>query len=126
MNIASYIDHTLLKPEATLTDIWRLCGEAGQYGFKAVCVPPYYVWEACKELCKSSVKVATVIGFPFGYSAIAAKVAELETAIRQGADELDLVINLAALKSGDWDYLEEEIRACILPVKTGGKVIKVI
>lgn len=127
MNLAPYIDHTLLKADSTLTDIRRLCDEAKEHRFKAVCVPPYFVWEACKELCKSThVKVATVIGFPFGYSAVDAKVAELETAMRQGAHELDMVINLAALKSGDWDYLEAEIKACVETVKSAGRAIKVI
>lgn len=127
MNIATYIDHTMLKPEATAADIARLCAEAIDAGFAAVCVPPYYVPVATALLAGiPAVKVATVIGFPFGYSSIAAKIAEVEKAVADGVDELDMVINLAALKNGDYDYLSQEITDVIAVVKTAGKRIKVI
>jgi len=126
MNIAAYIDHTILKAETAPAAIEQLCREAVSAAFKAVCVPPYYVGTAKKILTGSEVAIATVIGFPFGYSAIGAKVAEIRDAISQGADELDMVINLAALKSGNWSYLQEEIDACIQPVKEAGKILKVI
>jgi len=126
MHIASYIDHTLLKPSATKGDITRLCEEADGYGFAAVCVPPYYISEAVRELAGTPVKTATVIGFPFGYSAISAKTEEVRQALTDGAEELDMVICLAALKSGDWDYLEREI-ATVMPLITEkGKTIKII
>jgi deoxyribose-phosphate aldolase len=93
MNISSYIDHTVLKPTTTIADVEKLCAEAMQYNFAAVCVPPLFVKKAKGLTGGSNVKVATVIGFPFGYSAIEAKVAEIILAILDGADELDMVIN---------------------------------
>ena len=101
--LASYIDHTILKPTTSHIEITKICREAVEYGFAAVCVPPPYVGIALQELAgRGGVNVATVIGFPFGYSPIAAKLAETEQALADGADELDVVINLIALKAGDW------------------------
>ncbi|WP_344981559.1 deoxyribose-phosphate aldolase [Compostibacter hankyongensis] len=125
-HIASYIDHTLLAPFSTGADIANLCREALQYGFAAVCVPPYYVREAKQRCGESHVKTATVIGFPFGYSAIAAKAAEMTKAIAAGADELDMVVNLAALRNGDWSFLETEISAILPMVRENGRIIKLI
>ena len=126
--IASYIDHTLLKPTATHIDINKICNEALVYGFAAVCVPPPLVRMARSQLYGEQpvVKVATVIGFPFGYSAVAAKLAEVEQAISDGADELDIVINLVALKEGDWALLEEEMRLLTQRAHAAGKIVKVI
>lgn len=126
MNIAASIDHTLLKADAGKTDIEQLCAEALQYSFAAVCVPPYYVSLAKDLTHHSTVQTATVIGFPLGYSSIAAKVAEIRKAIADGADEIDLVINLCALRNQDWDYLSREITACLQPVRLNRKIIKVI
>ena len=126
MNIASYIDHTVLKPTTVPADIEQLCTEAKQYGFAAVCVPPLFVKQAKELLAGSLVKTATVIGFPFGYSAIEAKLAETVLAIVDGADELDMVINIAALKSNDWQYLAREINAIMPVIKKQQKIIKVI
>lgn len=109
MSLAQFIDHTVLKPTTTLADIEKVCEEAAQYGFAAVCVPPYYVKDAKSILQNTPVKVATVIGFPFGYSHFTAKLAEARQAINEGADELDMVMNLAAFKSNDMAYLESEI-----------------
>lgn len=109
MSVAQFIDHTVLKPTTTLADIEKICEEAAQYGFAAVCVPPYYVKDAKSILQNTPVKVATVIGFPFGYSHFSAKLAEARQAIQDGADELDMVMNLAAFKSNDMAYLESEI-----------------
>lgn len=126
MNIAQYIDHTILKPTTLLSDIEKLCAEARQYGFAAVCVPPNFVKKA-KELTEgSSVKVATVIGFPFGYSAVEAKIAEILLAIVDGADELDVVINISAIKNNDWGYLADEINHILPIVRSKNKVIKII
>jgi deoxyribose-phosphate aldolase len=111
MNLAPLIDHTILNPTTTIADIERICVEAMKYAFAAVCVPPYHLEKAKAVLSQSNVKLATVIGFPFGYSHYTAKVAEVRQALFQGADEIDAVINLAALKEGNWNYLEEEIRA---------------
>lgn len=126
MNIASYIDHTILKPTATVKDIEQLCKDAITYQFAAVCVPPCYVHVA-KELTKeSTVKVATVIGFPFGYSSTVSKGQEIVNALENGADELDMVHNIAALKNGDWQFLEEEMKACLELVHEKGMKLKVI
>ena len=94
--------------------------------FASVCIPPKYVLSAKKLLDGSRVKVATVIGFPLGYTATDIKVKEIEEALEMGADELDMVIDLCALKSGDWKHLENEITSCMAPIYAAGKVIKVI
>ncbi|MES2703452.1 MAG: deoxyribose-phosphate aldolase [Bacteroidota bacterium] len=124
--LASFIDHTILKQTTTISDIDRVCVEASLENFAAVCIPPKYVGDAKKMLDSSKVKVATVIGFPLGYNTIDIKVKEIEQALAMGADEVDMVINLSALKSGDWKYLQSEIEACLKPVYDAGKVIKVI
>lgn len=126
MNIAAYIDHTLLKPAILTSDIEQLCKEAYDYGFAAVCVPPPFVKRSKALLTPTTVKVATVIGFPFGYSVIEAKLAETVLAVVDGADELDMVINLVALKNGDWSYLEKEIGLVLEVVRNNKKVLKVI
>lgn len=126
MNLATYIDHTILKPTTLIADVEKLCDEAVEHGFAAVCVPPLFVQYAKNKLTNSTVKVATVIGFPFGYSAIEAKLAEIVLAIVDGADELDMVINIAALKNNDWQYLAKEINSIIPLIKNKGKAIKII
>ncbi len=126
MNPASYIDHTILRQEATTTDIQRLCDEAKAWQFAAVCVPPTYVREAAGMLADSSVKVATVIGFPFGYHLPMVKATEAEFAIMSGAMELDMVANIAALKSDHWHILETEVREVLEVVKLRGAKLKVI
>jgi len=126
MNIAQYIDHTLLKPTATWEDIEKICREAMEYGFAAVCVPPLYVKKVKEFLGDSTVKVATVIGFPFGYSAIEAKVAEIVLAIVDGADELDMVVNISAIKNNDWTFIANEINTVMPIIRSKQKVIKVI
>lgn len=111
MNLAKYIDHTLLKPQAAREDFEKLCQEARQYGFFSVCVNPYWV-PFCKEQLKGSeVKVCTVIGFPLGANTTETKVFEAKDALQNGADELDMVINLGAVKSGDWDTVFKDIEA---------------
>lgn len=126
MNIAHYIDHTVLKPTTLISDVEKICVEAIQYQFAAVCVPPLFVKKALALLNGTAVKVATVIGFPFGYSAIEAKVAETILAIIDGADELDLVINISAIKNNDWQFLASEINAILPIVRSKQKVIKII
>lgn len=126
MNIASLIDHCLLKPTATIAEVDRLCAEAVAYKFRAVCVLPLFV-KRTKELLKdSAVKTATIVGFPFGHSAIEAKLAETVLAIVDAADEIELVINLGALKNADWQYLAKEINTIMPVIKTRGRTIKVI
>jgi deoxyribose-phosphate aldolase len=126
MNIASLIDHSLLSPAVTIADIKNLCHEATVYGFRAICVPPLYVKKAKEELKDSAVKLATVTGFPFGYSAIEAKLAEAVLAIVDGADEIEMVITIAALKNADWQYLAREINTIMPVVKSKGRIMKLI
>jgi deoxyribose-phosphate aldolase len=126
MNIASYIDHTILKPTTTIAEIEKLCTEAKQYKFAAVCVPPLFVKKAKELIDGTDVKVATVIGFPFGYSATEAKLAETILAMVDGADELDMVINIAALKNNDWQYLAFELNTIMTVIRSKNKVIKII
>lgn len=126
MNIAAYIDHTILKPTTTQADIVKLCTEALENNFAAVCVPPLFVKMSKQMVANSTVKVATVIGFPFGYSAIEAKVAEIILAIIDGADELDVVINISAIKNNDWQFLANEINTLMPIIRKQQKVIKII
>ena len=126
MQLNKYIDHTILKPGTLISDIEKLCSEAKEYRFAAVCVPPPFIKTAKKLLADSGVKVATVIGFPFGYSAVEAKLAEVFLAIVDGADELDMVINLIALKNNDWGYLANEINHIMPVIKQNNKIIKII
>lgn len=125
-SIAKYIDHTILKPTTLASDIEKLCSEAVKYHFAAVCVPPTFIKKAKELTAGTGVKVATVIGFPFGYSAIEAKVAETVLALVDGADELDIVINLIALKNNDWEYLANEINHLAPIIMAKGKAIKMI
>jgi deoxyribose-phosphate aldolase len=120
------IDHTLLKPDCTIDNIKVLCKEAVTFGFPAVCVPPYFVRDAVRLLQDNSVKVATVIGFPYGYSATPAKVEEIKRAIDEEVDELDVVVNLCAIKEGKWNFVKNDIESMTLATHSRGKVIKVI
>jgi len=126
MNIAPYIDHTVLKQTTTIGDVGKVCKEALEFGFAAVCVPPLYVKKAKELLKDSEIKVATVIGFPFGYCAIEAKVAEIVLAIVDGVDELDVVVNISAIKNGDWTFIGNEINTIMPIVRNKNKVIKAI
>jgi deoxyribose-phosphate aldolase len=123
-DIAHLIDHTNLKPEATFDDIKKLCDEAKQYGFYSVCVNSFFVPFAKEQLKDSSVKIASVVGFPLGAVDTAAKTFEAERAIRNGADEIDMVINIGALKSKDYRTVEEDIRSVVKAVSP--HIVKVI
>lgn len=125
-NIASMIDHTILKPEASKSDIEKLCKEAKEYKFKAVCVNPFYV-SLCKELLKGTdVKIATVIGFPLGANTKEVKAFEAKDAISNGADEVDMVINIGALKDGDLETVKEDIDEVVRVSKASVKVKVII
>lgn len=126
MDIASFIDHTILKPTTTSQEVKNLCGEAKEYGFAAVCIPPPLVKNAKSYLKETNVKVATVIGFPFGYSNAKAKIFETQQAIEDGADEMDVVINLIALRGQVWDYLESEIKYIVQAIHKNERIVKVI
>jgi len=125
-NIASYIDHTVLKPDADKNSIRLLCNEAVQEQFAAVCIPPYFISFAKELLEDSKVKIATVIGFPLGYNSTASKLQDIADTINAGADELDVVHNVTAVKNGDWQYASDEIRKCTELIHSKSKIIKVI
>ena len=126
LNINEYIDHTLLKAQTTESDILKLCDEAMSHGFAAVCVPPYYIKTAKAALKDSGVKLATVIGFPLGYDHIGTKVDSIKRCIDQGADEIDAVINLAAVKNHNWVEVESEIDSLTTACRIKNKAIKLI
>ncbi|NPA53900.1 MAG: deoxyribose-phosphate aldolase [Aquificae bacterium] len=113
LNIAKYIDHTNLKPYATSKDIEKLCKEAIEYGFYAVCVNPFYISFAKEILKKTDTKVATVVGFPLGANTLKTKLTEATNACYNGADELDIVWNIGAFKEGKYDYVESELKTII-------------
>ncbi|OAV45770.1 deoxyribose-phosphate aldolase [Lewinella sp. 4G2] len=120
------IDHTFLAAECTGADVDRICQEALDHGFRAVCVPPYFVTRAQKLLSGSDVLLATVVAFPNGYQETAVKVQEIRRAMDEGADELDIVINIAAVKSGDWSYVRSDIESVSTTARLKGKVSKLI
>ncbi|MEL7121712.1 MAG: deoxyribose-phosphate aldolase [Bacteroidota bacterium] len=126
MNISELIDHTILTPDCSPADINRVCSEAMEHKFKAVCIPPYYVKTAANLLQDSFVKVATVIGYPMGYSATASKVEEIKRALDEGADEVDVMINLCAIKSNNWNYIANDIDTVTTAVHIKGKAVKII
>ena len=124
MKDSKYIDHTLLKAFATEDQILKLCDEAVQYDFKSVCVNPTWVSTAKKVLHKTDVLVCTVIGFPLGANTIEVKSYETIQAIADGADEIDMVINIGRAKMGDWEYIEREVKAVV--DAANGVLVKVI
>ena len=124
--VAALIDHTMLRPEATRADIVKLCGEARQYGFATVCINPYWVPLAASELAGTAAKVCTVAGFPLGATSTEAKVAEAAAALRAGAREIDMVINVGALRSGDFDTVKLDIQAVARVCHDAGAIVKVI
>lgn len=124
MELNQYIDHTLLKPEATKDQIIRLCEEAKAHRFKSVCVNPANIDLAKEILADSDVLVCTVVGFPLGANSVEVKVFETKDAITRGADEIDMVINIGKAKEHDYDYIEDEIRQVVQAAE--GKTVKVI
>ncbi|MDH3745681.1 MAG: deoxyribose-phosphate aldolase [Acidobacteriota bacterium] len=125
-DLAAYIDHTKLGPETTSADIDRLCDEAKTFGFAAVCVNPVWVKQATSQLRGSGVAVASVVGFPLGANAPEVKAAEARRALRDGAREIDMVLNIGALKSGDHDLVERDIARVADACREVGAVCKVI
>jgi deoxyribose-phosphate aldolase len=124
--IASLIDHTILKPEATRADLVKVCREARQYNFASVCVNPYWVPLVRSELAGSPVKICTVVGFPLGATSTEAKVAETAVAVRDGAQEIDMVINIGALRSGDHETVKSDVRQVVKTAHQAGAIVKVI
>jgi deoxyribose-phosphate aldolase len=125
-DIASMIDHTLLKPDATADQIAQLCYEARKYKFASVCINPTHVKLCAKLLQGTQVKVCTVIGFPLGASAPEVKAFEAQTALKDGATEIDMVINIGALKAGDLTLVARDIHEVVLVGHTAGAIVKVI
>ena len=124
MKTSKYIDHTLLKPDSTEKEILNIIEEAKTYDFASVCINPSWVKLAHKQLKDSNVNVCVVIGFPLGATSIASKVYETKVAIEDGADEVDMVIAIGQLKSGNEDYVREEIKNVV--EASGNKLVKVI
>lgn len=125
-DLARYIDHTLLKPDATAADIDRLCAEAKEYAFAAVCINPVWIRRAAQSLRGTGVAVASVVGFPFGATTGEIKAFEARRAIRDGASEIDMVINIGALKSGMRDLVREDIGRVSDACHESGALNKVI
>ncbi len=126
LDMARYIDHTLLKPDATASDIDRLCREAEQYRFASVCINPTWVKRAAENLRGSSVPVCSVIGFPLGATTAEVKAMEARRALRDGAREVDMVLNIGALKSGDHDLVLKDIEKVVDAAHEVGALCKVI
>ncbi|MDQ6700043.1 MAG: deoxyribose-phosphate aldolase [Acidobacteriota bacterium] len=124
--MAKLIDHTILKADATRDEILKVCKEARQYGFASVCVNPYWVPLVASELAGSRVKVCTVIGFPLGATSTESKMAEAAAAIRVGAQEIDMVLNIGALRSGDNEAVKRDIQGVVEESHRGGAIVKVI
>ncbi len=124
--LARLIDHTVLRPDATSAQIEKLCEEAKLLGFGAVCINPAWVPLAAERLRETGVKVATVVGFPFGATLTSAKRAEAEAAIVAGAEELDMVMNVGAMRSGDCERVAGDIRGVVEAARASGALVKVI
>jgi deoxyribose-phosphate aldolase len=121
--ILSYVDHTLLKQTATLADIKVICDDAIKYNTASVCIPPCFVWDA-KQYVGDKMQICTVIGFPNGYNTTEVKLFETKNALENGADEIDMVINIGDLKQKKYDKIEKEIK--LLKEACGSKILKVI
>jgi deoxyribose-phosphate aldolase len=124
--VARLIDHTILKPEATRAEVLQVCAEARKFGFASVCVNPFWIPLVAQELLGTDVKVCSVVGFPFGATTTAAKVAETLEAIGAEATEIDMVLNVGALRSGENDVVEGDIRAVAEACHQHGAILKVI
>lgn len=125
-DLARYIDHTLLRPDATAAEIDRLCREAKEYGFAAVCVNPAWAKRASEDLRGTEVRVASVVGFPFGATTPEIKAMEARRAVRDGAREIDMVLNIGALKSGDHDLVRRDVEKVADACHEAGAILKVI
>jgi len=126
MILSNLIEHTLLKSDANLSQINKLCEEAIENSFAAVCIPPFYVPDARLLLDESSVNIVTVVGFPMGYTSISSKVEEVKRAIDEGADEIDMVANICAVKDGKWAHVRNDIDSVTRATHLKGKIMKVI
>lgn len=126
MKMNQRIEHTILKPDTMESDIKKLCEEAIEHGFFGVCVPPYFVKHASIILKDSSIQIVTVAGFPLGYNTTPAKVEEARKAMDEGAHEIDMVMNIAALKNNDLNFVQNDIQSVATLVQLKGCKLKVI
>ncbi|MFK7949153.1 MAG: deoxyribose-phosphate aldolase [Saprospiraceae bacterium] len=124
--LPQYIEHTILQSNVEIEAIKNLCYEAMNHQFYGVCIPPYFVKYAGQVLDKSPVKVVTVVGFPMGYSTTPAKVEEVKKALHERADEVDVVVNVCAIKNKDWGYIRNDIQSVTAAAHIQGRVIKII
>ena len=125
--ISPFIEHTFLRPDTTIADIRRVCDEAIQHQFAGICIPPFFVRDARRILGDASrIRLVTVVGFPMGYTGIAAKSEEIRRAIDDGADDIDAVINIAALKSDNWNHVSQDIDSVARATHLRGKTLKLI
>ncbi|MFN0213066.1 MAG: deoxyribose-phosphate aldolase [Saprospiraceae bacterium] len=126
--IAKFIEQTLLKPDTNLADLKRICEEAKQMSFFGICVPPYFIREARRIIDQTSPKtrLVTVVGYPMGYTGIAAKSEEIKRATEDGADEIDAMVNIAAIKSAQWNHVRNDIESLALATNMRGRTLKLI
>jgi deoxyribose-phosphate aldolase len=125
-DLAKIIDHTLVKPYATKNEVIQVCEEAKKYGFGAVCVNPFYVKLAANTLKGTDIKVCSTVGFPFGSNSLETKALEAKKAIEDGAKELDMVMNIGALKSKDYEFVKQDIEAVVGIARKFNVIVKVI
>lgn len=126
MKIARYLNHTVLNQDCLVSQIEEACKITVDEGYASICVPPLFVKKTRELIAFSGCKISTVIGFPFGYGAIESKVAEIVLAIVDGADELEMVVNVSAIRNGDWNFIANEINTILPIIKSKNKVLKVI
>ncbi len=126
MKIARYLNHTVLNQDCLLSQVEEACKITIDQGLASICVPPLFVKKTRELIAFSGCKISTVIGFPFGYSAIESKVAEIVLAIVDGTDELEMVVNISAIKNGDWNFIANETNTILPIIKSKNKILKVI
>lgn len=126
MNLEKYIEHTLLRPDSNFDQIKNICNEAMLYNFAAVCIPPYFVKEVKQHFEEPTFNIVSVVGFPMGYSSTSSKVEEVKRVIDDGADEIDMVLNLCAVKDAKWAHVKNDIDSVTLATHLKGKKIKLI
>jgi deoxyribose-phosphate aldolase len=125
--LSKYIEYTLIKPDTALSDVKKVCEEAMAHQFAGICIPPLFARDARRILGEySKIRLATIIGFPMGYSAIAAKSEEIKRAVEEGVDEVDGVLNIAAIKTGNWNHVEHDIDSMARAAYIRGKILKLI
>jgi deoxyribose-phosphate aldolase len=127
MNLAQYFDHTYLKPDVSDADVKRVVQEAIDHGCYGVCIPPFFVHQAVEQIGDNDgPKVVTVVGFPYGFASTPAKIEDIKRALDDGADEIDIVVNLGAIRAGNWNHVHNDIDRCSTAVRLRGKVSKII